>query len=91
MAIPEPAESAALADLRYVSDEEPGITRRRRGRGYSYHTPDGALNPCIQCDEDESGPVFKAVAGRTRRNSGLASALCRPCESVASVTHQYGL
>jgi len=36
-----------------------------------------------------SGPVFKAVAGRTRRNSGLASALCRPCESVYPLEHVY--
>ena len=55
------------------------------------HLPDGSLNPCIQCDEDESGAVFKAVSGRTRRNSGLPSALCRPCDSVYRVTHDYGL
>lgn len=55
------------------------------------HLPDGSLNACIQCDEDESGPVFKAVSGRTRRNSGLPSALCRPCDSVYRVIHDYGL
>jgi DNA topoisomerase-1 len=27
--------------LRYVTDEQPGITRRRRGRGFSYLAPDG--------------------------------------------------
>ena len=54
-----------------------------------HHTEDGSLNPCIQCDEDESGPVFKAVAGRTRRNSGLPSALCRPCDSVYPLEHVY--
>jgi len=54
-----------------------------------YHLEDGALNDCIQCDEDMSGPVFKAVAGRTRRNSGLPTALCRPCASVAPVVHAY--
>lgn len=53
--------------------------------------PDGGLNPCIQCDEDQSGPVFKAVAGRTRRNSGVPSGLCRPCDSVSHVTHRYSL
>lgn len=52
-----------------------------------YHLPDGSLNDCLQCDEDESGDVFKAVAGRTRRNSGLATALCRPCETVWRVEH----
>ena len=52
-----------------------------------YHNADGSLNACVQCDEDESGPVFKAIAGRTRRNSGLATALCRPCDTVWRVDH----
>ncbi len=55
-----------------------------------YHLPDGSLNPCLRCDEEMSGPVFKAVAGRTRRNTGLASALCRPCDEVRRVEHRYG-
>jgi hypothetical protein len=54
-----------------------------------YQTPDAALNACLECDETESGPVFKAVAGRTRRNSGLPSAICRPCSSVSHVAHVY--
>jgi hypothetical protein len=54
-----------------------------------YHLPDGSLNPCIQCDEDQAGAIFKAVAGRSRRRSGLPSALCRPCQTVAPVTHSY--
>ena len=32
---------------------------------------DGELNPCLQCDEDISGPVFQYFAGRTRRDSGI--------------------
>ncbi len=55
----------------------------------SYHNPDGTLNSCIQCDEDISGPIFRAVAGRTRRNSGLPSSLARPCDEVAQVVHDY--
>ncbi|WP_244273821.1 DNA topoisomerase IB [Stappia indica] len=31
-----------MGTLAYVSDEEPGIRRRRRGRGFSYTLPDGA-------------------------------------------------
>jgi hypothetical protein len=54
-----------------------------------YNLEDGSLNPCIQCDEDQSGPVFKAVAGRTRRNSGLANAICRPCSEVRPLVHRY--
>jgi hypothetical protein len=54
-----------------------------------YHNPDGSLNDCIQCDEDKSGPVFKATSGRTRRNSGIPTALCRPCNTVTPVFHAY--
>ena len=31
--------AARAAELRYVSDEEPGIRRIRRGRGFVYRTP----------------------------------------------------
>ena len=34
---------AAAAGLRYSSDEEPGIRRVRRGRGFSYYAPDESL------------------------------------------------
>jgi len=54
-----------------------------------YNMEDGSLNDCLQCDEDVSGSVFKSVAGRTRRNSGLASAICRPCDTVWRIDHQY--
>lgn len=54
-----------------------------------YNEPDGTLNPCLACDEQMSGPVFKAVAGRTRRNSGLPNAICRPCSQVQPLVHSY--
>ena len=54
-----------------------------------YLTEAGELNECLACDERESGPIFKRYSGRTRRNSGLASAICRPCNSVARLTHSY--
>src|SRR5687768_15687828 len=38
-----PQADAADAGLRYVSDAEPGIARRRAGRGFSYRAPDGAV------------------------------------------------
>ncbi len=55
-----------------------------------FNNPDGSLNACLQCDEDLSGPVFKVGAGRTRRNSGLATAICRPCGEVLRIVHRYG-
>jgi DNA topoisomerase-1 len=33
--------SATAAGLRYSSDDRPGISRRRAGRGFTYRTPDG--------------------------------------------------
>lgn len=35
-------EAAAEAGLRYVSDEKPGITRRKSGAGFAYRMPNGA-------------------------------------------------
>ncbi len=55
----------------------------------TYHNPDGSLNECLECDEIKSGPVFKAIAGRTRRNTGIASSICRFCEEVQVVKHEY--
>lgn len=57
--------------------------------GATYHNPDGSLNACLECDEVNSGPVFKYVAGRTRRNTGLASSICRKCDEVEAVAHDY--
>jgi DNA topoisomerase-1 len=34
---------AEAAGLRYVTDDRPGITRRRAGRGFSYRTPGGSV------------------------------------------------
>jgi hypothetical protein len=51
--------------------------------------PDGSLNKCLQCDETESGPLFKQSAGRTRRNSGLISSIKRSDEEVADIEHDY--
>lgn len=39
----EPAESARLAGLRYVSDQEPGIRRERSGERFRYRDADGSL------------------------------------------------
>jgi DNA topoisomerase-1 len=42
---PSPSDPARIAareaGLRYATDEAPGFTRRRRGRGFSYHDRDG--------------------------------------------------
>ncbi|GIV33335.1 MAG: hypothetical protein KatS3mg031_0870 [Chitinophagales bacterium] len=54
-----------------------------------YNKKDGRLKRCLQRDEEISGPVFKAVAGRTRRNTGIANSICRPCSEVRPVTHDY--
>lgn len=56
-----------------------------------YNNPDGSLGACLDCDERLSGPVFKAVAGRTRRNTGIASSICRFCSEVQIVEHNYPL
>jgi DNA topoisomerase-1 len=45
-AVPAALDNVATAEdagLRYVTDDRPGITRRRSGRGFSYRTPDGKV------------------------------------------------
>lgn len=37
----EPEASAKRVGLRYVSDDQPGITRRRFGKGFGFRWPDG--------------------------------------------------
>jgi hypothetical protein len=54
-----------------------------------YNNPDGTLSPCISCDEIISGPIFKAYAGRTRRNSGIPVSICRLCNEVIPIAHNY--
>jgi DNA topoisomerase-1 len=39
--ITDPTESAKAAGLRYVSDTQPGIYRKRQGKGFRYVDPDG--------------------------------------------------
>ena len=46
------------------------------------------MNACLQCDEDESGPNFAKFAGRTRRNTGLESAITRPCQMNRDLYHE---
>jgi hypothetical protein len=49
--------------------------------------PDGSLNACLACDETHSGPGFQFAAGRTRRGSGIQSAIQRPKDEVYKVDH----
>lgn len=44
----DPQEAAEIAGLRYVSDDEPGIKRQKRGKGFRYLGPDG--NPVTDRD-----------------------------------------
>lgn len=50
---------------------------------------DGSPNSCIRCDEIKSGPTFKRIAGRTRRNSGLISEINRSTSEISHVDHNY--
>jgi DNA topoisomerase I len=41
-AIVDPRDAAESADLRYVSDDRPGIRRRKAGAGFTYTRADGS-------------------------------------------------
>jgi DNA topoisomerase IB len=36
-----PREAAAFAGLRYISDDQPGLRRKRCGKGFTYILPSG--------------------------------------------------
>lgn len=59
----------------------------RNDLGEAHVDDNGKLNPCLACDENVSGPGFQYAAGRTRRTSGLVSAIKRTNEEVFSVDH----
>jgi hypothetical protein len=46
------------------------------------------LNPCLQCDECRSGPIFQKISGRTRRNSGIETDIKRP-DVAPEIYHNY--
>ncbi|MEX2535022.1 MAG: hypothetical protein WD273_05420 [Trueperaceae bacterium] len=39
--VTEPRELLRATGLRYMSDDRPGVSRKRRGKGFSYHGPGG--------------------------------------------------
>ena len=41
--VSDPLAAAKAAKLRYVSDEQPGFTRKRRGRHFAYYDTSGAV------------------------------------------------
>mmetsp|Transcript_28930 Transcript_28930/g.84031 ORF Transcript_28930/g.84031 Transcript_28930/m.84031 type:complete len:374 (+) Transcript_28930:218-1339(+) len=51
--------------------------------------PECALNGCLACDAEQSGPTFERVAGRTRRRSGVLTTIARPCEDMVMIDHDY--
>src|SRR5690349_20655100 len=51
---PDPLQSAKAAGLQYVTDDRPGIRRKRDGDGWTYIAPDGHV-----ITEDEELRRFK--------------------------------
>lgn len=47
-----------------------------------YVNEDGSLKPCILCDELKSGGGYRYSSGRTRRSSGIKSAIDRGEEEI---------
>ena len=57
-----PEIAAALAQLTYANDAEPGIRRRRVGKGFCYYLPDGSR----LCDKDAIRRIEQEKASRAR-------------------------
>ena len=50
-----------------------------------YVGENGKLNSCLQCDEDECGPDFKACAGANRRRACIHSDIFRDDQEICTV------
>lgn len=62
-----------------VESADPELRASLQARGCPLANENsGKLNACLWCDEKTSGPGFKYAAARTRRGSGLPSAIPRP-------------
>src|SRR6185295_5587583 len=57
-AVVDPKEAAEHAGLTYVSDERPGLRRRKAGKGFCYVSPDAHLT---------AGPPQRDAKGQARR------------------------
>jgi len=70
-----PVSAVAETGLVYVSDSEPGITRRRAGRGFSYLMPDGSRierkTERARIDALGIPPAYDGVWICTRRNGHI--------------------
>ena len=65
-----------------------GLWNVRNDMGDALTDEDGNLNPCLACDEYRSGPGFQYAAGRTRRSSGLESAIDRAETEIYPIDHR---
>mmetsp|Transcript_25864 Transcript_25864/g.22789 ORF Transcript_25864/g.22789 Transcript_25864/m.22789 type:complete len:204 (-) Transcript_25864:135-746(-) len=57
--------------------------------GEQYTSGNRTLNECLECDERNSGPILKAFSGRTRRNSGIITAINRTDNEMYYPKHKY--
>lgn len=67
----------------------PNTTPDNACKDFQWENGEYRLNSCLQCDECRSGPIFQKFAGRTRRGSGIESAILRPDE--VEIDHSYGM
>jgi hypothetical protein len=76
-----------FCSLACIKDYGLGNVLLNRLSQFPDNLPDGELRPCIECDEVISAAGFKYSAGRTRRNSGVASNIQRDPGEVAEIDH----
>lgn len=75
------AEAITDLGLVYVSDTEPGIRRRRKGKGFSYVMPDGTT----LADELQRARIGALGLPQPMRMSGSASTTTAICRRQASM------
>jgi hypothetical protein len=66
----------------------PCLAHASSGEPNNEPAPGCELVECIQCDEDNSGPIFQQFGGRSRRRSALLSTIARPCSSIPTIQYE---
>eukprot|EP00568_Trieres_chinensis_P000356 CAMPEP_0183309410 /NCGR_PEP_ID=MMETSP0160_2-20130417/25327_1 /TAXON_ID=2839 ORGANISM="Odontella Sinensis, Strain Grunow 1884" /NCGR_SAMPLE_ID=MMETSP0160_2 /ASSEMBLY_ACC=CAM_ASM_000250 /LENGTH=335 /DNA_ID=CAMNT_0025473437 /DNA_START=33 /DNA_END=1040 /DNA_ORIENTATION=- len=58
------------------------------GKPYTGDAPACEQNDCIKCSEDKTSEKFTIHAGRVASSSGFTQPIARPCEDIASISHE---
>jgi hypothetical protein len=88
-AVVDPEEAALSAGLSYVSDDKAGISRQRRGKGFTYKV--GGKTVRMKKRSNASGPSPSRRRGRTYGSAPRPPVISRPQVAMPRVESSIGI